>query len=189
MEIPDFKTFEEFFEYIKGIDHEFVMENRAKLADYFDLQNWSLTEYSRLSGYVEKIRDWRFRQKFEVLENFNEFKPFIYFEEFFEWAKNLNFKVILENNVAFDDYFTLRVWQKTERKKWNRFVTVVLQQEKEYSQNHSTHQERIGRDALEFEKIPDVDTIENDEFEPEKLEEEESSEQFDINNIWTTKRG
>lgn len=57
IEIPNFETFEEFFGWIKALDHKIVMENRTELADYFDRQNWSLTEYSKLSGHVEKIRE------------------------------------------------------------------------------------------------------------------------------------
>ena len=132
MEIPDFKTFEEFFEWIKGLDYEFVMENRAKLADYFDLQNWSLTEYSKLSGYIEKVRDWTFRSKFETLEDFNELKPFICFEEFLEWIKELDHAVISSNKVATDEYFTLRVWSDMERKRFEDYLKETPSRKKEH---------------------------------------------------------
>lgn len=144
MEIPDFKTFEEFFEYVKGLDYEFVMENRAKLADYFDLQNWSLTEYSRLSGYVEKIRDWTFRSKFETLKDFEELKSFIYFEEFLEWIKELDPEVVSSNKDAIDEYFTLRVWGGRERKRFGDYLKETpLRKELESNPEEKDRREEI----------------------------------------------
>ena len=57
-EIPDFKTFDEFLEWLKSVPKQTVweLETSSKLVRYFDAKHWGWPERKRLIDYIKSIR-------------------------------------------------------------------------------------------------------------------------------------
>ena len=146
IEIPNFETFEDFFEWIKTLSSETIKENELKILSYHNLK---YQKFFNLNG-------WTF-------DNFKKFWAYVNKTQYYEDVKQV--EIVVENEGM------RKISEANEQ---------IQKEELKLSEENHKNLET----ELEFERISD------EENEPTtKFESQESSEQFDINNIWTTKRG
>ena len=137
LEIPNFETFEDFFEWIKTLSSETIKENELKILSYHNLK---YQKFFNLNG-------WTF-------DNFKKFWAYVNKTQYYEDVKQVE--------IAVENKGIRKISEANEQ-----IQKVELKLSEENHKNLETE--------LEFKKIPDVDTIENDEFDPEKLETNEAS--------------
>ena len=53
VEIPSFKNFEDFFEWIKGLEYETILKNDKRLAFYFESNPWGWPDRVKLANYIK----------------------------------------------------------------------------------------------------------------------------------------